>query len=81
MSFVPATACDGAPSPYARLGRTGLEISRLVIGTVNFGGRVDEPEAIELLDHAVGRGINTVDTADIEALGPWLDWAWAESVD
>lgn len=65
------------------LGRAGLEISRLALGTVNFGGRVEEPEAHALLDHALERGINVVDTANMygwrvhkgyteEVVGRWL---------
>jgi len=68
---------------YSRLGRTGLEISRLAVGTVNFGGRVEDREAHELLDHALDRGINFVDTANMygwrvykghteEVIGNWL---------
>jgi NDP-hexose 2,3-enoyl reductase len=70
-------------APYVRLGRSGLRVSRLGLGTVNFGGRVEEPEARLLLDHAVASGVNLVDTADIygwrvhrgyteELLGRWL---------
>jgi NDP-hexose 2,3-enoyl reductase len=70
--------------PYTQLGRTGLKISRLVLGTVNFGGRVDEREAHALLDHGLAVGINLVDTANIygwrvhkghteEVLGRWFD--------
>lgn len=68
---------------FTQLGRTGLKVSRLCLGTVNFGGRVEEPEARELLDHAVARGINFIDTANMygwrvhkgfteELLGRWL---------
>lgn len=67
----------------ARLGRTGLRVSRLGLGTVNFGGRVDEPDARRILDHALASGVNLVDTADMygwrvyrgyteELLGRWL---------
>jgi NDP-hexose 2,3-enoyl reductase len=69
--------------PVTALGRTGLRISRLVLGTVNFGGRVDEPEARRLMDHAVACGVTAIDTADIygwrvhqgyteEVIGRWL---------
>ena len=72
-----------APALYTHLGRTGLEVSRLGCGTVNFGGRVDEPEARALLDHALDLGLNLVDTADVygwrvykgwteEVIGSWL---------
>ncbi|MFF0478786.1 aldo/keto reductase [Streptomyces sp. NPDC004284] len=68
---------------YTQLGRTGLRVSRLALGTVNFGGRVEEPEAHRLLDHGLERGINLVDTANIygwrvykghteEVIGRWL---------
>ena len=68
---------------YTHLGRTGLKVSRLCLGTVNFGGRVDEPAAHALMDHALGRGVNFVDTANIygwrvhkghteEVIGRWL---------
>ncbi|SCL71352.1 Predicted oxidoreductase [Micromonospora citrea] len=70
-------------SLHVRLGRTGLRVSRVAIGTVNFGGRVDEADAHRLLDHAVAQGVNLVDTADIygwrvhrgwteEMIGRWL---------
>ncbi|GGM52500.1 oxidoreductase [Micromonospora sonchi] len=70
-------------SLHVRLGRTGLRVSRVAIGTVNFGGRVDEADAHRLLDHAWTRGVNLVDTADIygwrvhrgwteEMIGRWL---------
>ena len=52
----PAVTNDGEPTGGALdtyLGRTGLEISRLALGTVNFGGRVEEPDARALLDHAL----------------------------
>lgn len=68
---------------YTRLGRTALRVSRVCLGTVNFGGRVGEPEARELMNHAVDSGINFVDTADMygwreykgyteEVIGRWL---------
>lgn len=68
---------------YTTLGRTGLRVSRLGCGTVNFGGRVEEPEAHALLDRALDAGMNLVDTADVygwrvyrgwteEVVGRWL---------
>ncbi|MGW5666925.1 aldo/keto reductase [Micromonospora sp. NPDC003776] len=50
---------------YTQLGRTGLKVSRLCLGTVNFGGRVEEPQAHALMDHALECGINFLDTANI----------------
>ncbi|MEU4685861.1 aldo/keto reductase [Streptomyces xinghaiensis] len=68
---------------HVRLGRTALRVSRVCLGTVNFGGRVAEPEARELMDHALDNGINFVDTANMygwreykgyteEVIGRWL---------
>jgi NDP-hexose 2,3-enoyl reductase len=41
-----------------------MRVSRLGVGTVNFGGRVEEPDAHGLLDRAVERGVNLIDTAN-----------------
>ncbi|WP_410676188.1 aldo/keto reductase [Amycolatopsis sp. cmx-4-68] len=71
------------PELYVRLGRTGLAVSRLALGTVNFGGRVEESDACRLMDYALDCGINLVDTADSygwrvhqgyteEVIGRWL---------
>ncbi|MEU5593385.1 aldo/keto reductase [Streptomyces sp. NPDC020298] len=50
---------------YDHLGRTGLKVSRLGLGTMNFGWVTDEPTAFAILDRAVEEGINFVDTADV----------------
>jgi aryl-alcohol dehydrogenase-like predicted oxidoreductase len=50
--------------PYRRLGRSGLTTSRLVLGTMTFGGRTDEGEARRIVDDAFARGVNMIDTAD-----------------
>ncbi|WP_341721233.1 aldo/keto reductase [Micromonospora sp. FIMYZ51] len=50
--------------PYTRLGRTALQVSRLCLGTLNLGVRTTEEEAFELLDDALERGVNFVDTAN-----------------
>jgi aryl-alcohol dehydrogenase-like predicted oxidoreductase len=51
--------------PYRRLGRSGLTVSRLVLGTMMFGGRTDEAEARRIIDDAFDRGVNFIDTADM----------------
>jgi NDP-hexose 2,3-enoyl reductase len=63
---------------YVRLGRTGLVVSRLWLGPVNFGGRLDEPEAHQLLDHGLDRGINAIDTANI--YGWRVHKGWTEEI-
>ena len=50
---------------YAGLGRTGLKVSRVCLGTNMFGaGYVDDRRAIGVIDRAYGCGINFIDTAD-----------------
>ena len=50
---------------YTRLGRTGLKVSRLCLGTMNFGWSADEPTSNAIMDAAFDAGINFFDTADI----------------
>jgi len=70
---------------YTHLGRTGLIVSRLCLGTLNFGPMVPEEDCHALMDNALDLGINYIDTADIygardnvfggeteEIIGRWL---------
>lgn len=50
---------------YARLGRTGLQVSRICLGTMNFGWSVDEAGSRAIMDAAFDAGINFFDTADV----------------
>ncbi len=50
---------------FRSLGRTGVMISPLCLGTMNFGGPTGEQESIEIIDHALNSGINFVDTANV----------------
>ncbi len=50
---------------YTKLGRSGLSVSRLVLGTMNFGDYTKEPEAHLILERALEHGINFVDTANV----------------
>ena len=54
---------------YKQMGRTGLKISAMSIGTMFFGTQVGEEEAIKTLDLAFEKGINMFDTADAYGLG------------
>ena len=47
---------------YAHLGRSGLMVSRIGLGTMNFGYTVDEPSSFAVMDAAVDAGINFFDT-------------------
>lgn len=49
---------------YVSLGRSGLRVSRLILGTVNFGPQTPEDDAHRILNAAVDAGINFIDTAD-----------------
>jgi NDP-hexose 2,3-enoyl reductase len=53
------------PVPTQRLGRHGVLVSRLCLGTMNFGPRTDEKTAFEIMDKALEYGINFFDTADV----------------
>ncbi|EOI3501673.1 aldo/keto reductase [Cronobacter dublinensis] len=50
---------------YTHLGRTGLKVSRLCLGTMNFGDVTDESTSLRILDEALEAGINFIDTADV----------------
>jgi len=50
---------------YTKLGRSGLSVSRLVLGTMNFGQYTTEADAHGILDRALEHGINLVDTANM----------------
>jgi aryl-alcohol dehydrogenase (NADP+) len=49
---------------YRKLGRSGLKVSPLCLGTMMFGGQTDEPTSGRIIDGAREVGINFIDTAD-----------------
>jgi aryl-alcohol dehydrogenase-like predicted oxidoreductase len=68
---------------YASFGRTGLKVSRLCLGTMNFGPLASEAESFAVMDRALEDGINFFDTANVyggsagkgateEIIGRWL---------
>ena len=68
---------------YTQLGRSGLKVSRLCLGTMNFGTQAEEAEARSIMDSALDSGINFFDTANVyggtghrgrteEILGRWF---------
>ncbi len=68
---------------YTRLGRTALKVSRLCLGTMNFGPRTTEADSYAIMDHALELGINFFDTANVyggqkgegvteQIIGRWL---------
>lgn len=55
---------------YSPLGRTGLSVSRVCLGTMMYGSQNTQDEAFEQMDYAVTRGINFFDTAEAYAIPP-----------
>ena len=54
---------------HTRLGRTGLQVSRLCLGTMTFGLQCDEPTSGVILDRAAEGGVDFLDTSDAYPLG------------
>jgi len=55
---------------YTHLGRTGVVISRLCLGTMNFGCYTSEADSWAIMDRALELGINFIDTANC-----YVGWA------
>jgi aryl-alcohol dehydrogenase-like predicted oxidoreductase len=55
---------------YHNLGRTGVKVSALCLGTMNSGGRASEADSITIIAHALNAGINFIDTANIYGHDP-----------
>ncbi|MGO4426433.1 aldo/keto reductase, partial [Streptomyces sp. MCAF7] len=62
---------------YTQLGRTGLKVSRVVLGTMNFGPQTDEADSHAIMDAALDAGINFFDTANVYGQGA-AETAWGE---
>ncbi|MEK3915661.1 aldo/keto reductase [Paenibacillus sp. FSL H7-0331] len=54
---------------YRKLGRTGLKVSEVSLGTMAFGRWIDEQASAAVLDQALEAGINLIDTADVYGSG------------
>ena len=50
---------------YVHLGRSGLRVSRLCLGTMNFGPEASEQDSFRIMDRAIERGVNFFDTANV----------------
>ena len=50
---------------FTHLGRTGLNVSRLCLGTMNFGPQASEADSFAMMDKALELGINLIDTANV----------------
>jgi aryl-alcohol dehydrogenase-like predicted oxidoreductase len=56
---------DGADMQFTYLGRSGLKVSRLCLGTMNFAWKTNEADSFAIMDRAHGLGINFFDTANV----------------
>jgi aryl-alcohol dehydrogenase-like predicted oxidoreductase len=54
---------------WTRLGRTGLRVSRICLGTMNFGSQTPEDESKKIMDHALERGVDFFDSANVYGWG------------
>lgn len=52
---------------YRALGRTGVQVSQICLGTMMFGGRASREESFRIIDHALDQGVNFIDTANVYA--------------
>ena len=63
---------------YKHLGRSGVKVSRLCLGTMNFGPQTTEPDSFAVMDRALELGINFFDTANV--YGWKLGEGWTEQI-
>ena len=54
---------------YRNLGRTGVQVSPICLGAMNFGGPTSEEDSVRIVDAAVDSGINFIDTANVYNAG------------
>ncbi|HSD41413.1 MAG TPA: aldo/keto reductase [Burkholderiales bacterium] len=54
---------------YRKMGRTGLKVSALCLGTMTFGKQVDEPTSLGIIERALDLGVTFIDTADMYVNG------------
>jgi aryl-alcohol dehydrogenase-like predicted oxidoreductase len=54
-----------AAMPITQFGRTGMRVSRIVLGTMTFGAQADEKTSHAIMDVAAERGVDFIDTADV----------------
>jgi aryl-alcohol dehydrogenase-like predicted oxidoreductase len=54
---------------YRSFGRTGVQVSMLCLGCMNFGNPTPEDESIQIIDRAIDAGINFLDTANVYSRG------------
>jgi aryl-alcohol dehydrogenase-like predicted oxidoreductase len=68
-AFIARHVIAGGLMEHVRFGRTGLQVSRLCLGTMTFGIQCDEAQSFAILDKATDGGVDFLDTADVYPLG------------
>ena len=63
---------------YKNLGRSGLSVSRICLGTMNFGPETDEATSHSIMDSALASGLNFFDTAN--RYGGLNQWGRTEEI-
>jgi aryl-alcohol dehydrogenase-like predicted oxidoreductase len=63
---------------YVQLGRSGVKVSRLCLGTMNFGPETNEADSFAIMDRALDAGLNFFDTANV--YGWKLGEGWTEQI-
>src|SRR6188472_120476 len=63
---------------YVQLGRSGVKVSRLCLGTMNFGPQTTEADSMTIMDRALELGVNFFDTAN--TYGWKLGEGWTEQI-
>src|SRR5271166_4185442 len=56
-----------------RMGRTGLKVSEICLGTMTFGHQCDETTSFAILNRATEAGVNFIDAADVYPVPPTLE--------
>ena len=57
-----------------RLGRSGIVVSEICLGTMTFGSQLDERASFEIMDYAYDHGIDFFDTAELYPVPPKTEW-------
>ena len=55
---------------YNELGRSGIKVSRICLGTMTWGEQNTQAQAHEQLDYALSQGVNFIDTAEMYPVPP-----------
>src|SRR3984885_4173277 len=79
FSIIPVHSIGVSMTQYRVLGRTGVKVSPLCLGTMNFGGRTDAAAGRKILSNFVELGGNFIDTANVyndgrseQIIGDWM---------